>query len=97
MLGYREQRVEVPGSTTDAYEWARACLVKVGTLKEEDPAERFLRGSARYGLEKVRLKLTVEEGAAGSSVLIRAQGNDVWGYGARRVIERIEGSLRQEI
>jgi hypothetical protein len=96
MLGYREERIEVPGSMTDAYGQARAALVRVGTLKEEDPAERFLRGSARYGLEKVRLKLTVEEGAAGSWVLIRAQGNDVWAYGARRVIGLIKDSLRHE-
>jgi hypothetical protein len=68
-------------------------LASVGKVTEEDETERFLRGSARYGLQKVRLKINVDGDQGGSVVRVRAQGDDLWGKAARTVVRRLSEAL----
>jgi hypothetical protein len=75
---------------------AKAAMERVGRVKETDQPAGFLRGSGRYGLQKVRLKVTVSaDGEGGSSVVIRAQGDDVWSAGAKKVIQRLAEAIRE--
>jgi len=85
--------VEAPAQ--QAFAAAKAALERTGKITESDPTERFLRGTAKYGLQKVRVKVNVEESDRGSIVRIRAQGDDVWGKGAKKVVERLAEALER--
>jgi len=92
-LGGSEATIRLEATPAVAFQRARAALERVGKLKEADEAAGFLRGSGRYGLQKIRLKITVTGEGDGSAVLIRAQGDDVWSAGAKKVIRRVTDAI----
>jgi hypothetical protein len=92
-IGGTQRELSVEASVEQVFARAKAALERVGQLEESDPAERFLRGTAKYGLQKVRVKVNVEAREQGSVVRIRAQGDDVWGKGAKKVAERLSDAI----
>jgi hypothetical protein len=92
-IGGKEDEVALDEQPDAAYARVRSALASIGKLTEEDSTERFLRGTARYGLQKVRLKVHVESNGAASVVRIRAQGDDLWGKAAKTVTRRLADAL----
>jgi hypothetical protein len=92
-IGSNEGEVRLREEPDAAYARVRNALASLGKVTEEDQAERFLRGSARYGLQKVRLKINVEANESGSVVHVRAQSDDVWGKAARTVVRRLSAAM----
>jgi hypothetical protein len=92
-IGSNEGDVLLREGPDTAYARVRSALASVGKVTEEDETERFLRGSARYGLQKVRLKINVDGDQGGSVVRVRAQGDDLWGKAARTVVRRLSEAL----
>lgn len=70
-----------------------SALQEIGKIKETDEAEGFIRGTTRYGLQRVRLKIHVSSGETGSKVSVEALADDVWGRGARKGIAKLREAL----
>lgn len=92
-IGGSERAVGRKELPDQAFTKARAALASVGKVTEDDASEHFLRGTARYGLQKVRVKVNVEDADTGSTVRIRAQGDDVWGKAAKTVVQRLADAM----
>jgi hypothetical protein len=95
-IGTSSETIRITGTAAGgAFDRATAAMAKVGKVIEVDPQDRFLRGSTRYGLQKVRLKITIEQDGADSLVTIDALADDVWGKGARSGIEKLRNALEE--
>jgi hypothetical protein len=95
-LGRSEQEVPVDAAPAEAFSRAKSAVEATGKVTEEDQSAGFLRSSARYGLQKVRVKLTVVQAGHASAIHIRAQGDDVWAKGAKKVIERLTQAIEAQ-
>ncbi len=70
-------------------------MAKAGKVIETDAGAYFIRGTTRYGLQKVRLKVNVEQSGEDSLLNVEALGDDVWGKGARSGIKRFREALEE--
>lgn len=88
------RRVEVAQPPEQAWERLQAVFAEIGKVTEANPATRSLTGKARYGLNGVRLRVSVLSGAEGTAVLdIEARGQDVLGGAGRKVIDRLVAAI----
>lgn len=87
-IGGSEKKLILDGSEDEAFERVRRALEQVGKCKDADRSERRVKGSIRYGLQKVLVKAQVSEEGGKSSVTFKSQGDDVWGMGAKKVLQR---------
>ncbi len=60
---------------------------------EADSSKMLIRGTTRFGLQKVRLKVHILPDGNGSALTIKALADDVWGKGARKGLERFLNTL----
>jgi hypothetical protein len=88
-MGGGQEQLQVEVDPDTAYADARTALASKGNVTEEDPRDRFLRGTAMYGLQKVHVKLDVAPHGTGALIRVRTQGSDVWGKAAKVVIQRL--------
>src|SRR2546423_6453400 len=93
-IGTSSDSVELSGiSGADAFERAATAMARAGKVLETDAGAGFIRGSTRYGLQKVRLKVTIQRSGNDSILNIEALADDVWGKGARSGIKRFRNAL----
>ena len=78
-----------------AWEQLIASADKLGKIQEVHDASRFLILKARYGLNPVRLRISVLSGPTDQSsrLDIQGRGQDVWGVASRKVIDRLCASF----
>jgi len=90
------RRVELAKSPDAAWESLKRAASDVGKVKEESEAARFLVVKARYGLNAVKLRVSVLSGAAPESAVldIQGRGQDIAGVASRKVIDRLIAALR---
>jgi hypothetical protein len=75
---------------------ALAALRTIGKVDEVDDSDRFLRGTTRYGLQTVRLKVRISPGGdRGSLVTAKALADDIWGWGARRGLTKLRHAMEE--
>ena len=87
-MGFGIKSVRVSRPPDEVFDQMRQALDRIGRIKEEREPE-FLRGSTRYGLQRVSLKVTIVPRADGSSIEVESFGDDVWGRAARKGIEKL--------
>ncbi|MPZ70700.1 MAG: hypothetical protein GEU71_14405 [Actinobacteria bacterium] len=92
-IGSAEKHLEISQPPDSVFIQARRALEGIGKIKEMDEDALFLRGSTRYGLQKVRLKVFIKADGEGSRLTIKALADDVWGKGARKGCERLLEAL----
>ena len=63
-------------------------LQDIGKLKDVDASAGRVKGSIRYGLQRVLVKADVEQVGDGVQVIFGAQGDDIWGAAAKKVLRR---------
>jgi hypothetical protein len=87
--------VEMPVPPEQAYQMVAAAMARIGKVEESNPTTRSLVGKARYGLNPVRLRISVLSGAQqGTAVLqIGGKGQDVWGAAPRKVIDKLLAAI----
>lgn len=87
--------MELAADADAAFSSARAALEEIGKVEELNPTTRTLVGKARYGLNPVRLRISVLSGPAGGSILeIGGKGQDVWGAASRKATDKFLAALR---
>ena len=70
-----------------------AAMDSIGDIKERDDDDLFLRGTTRYGLQLIRLKVKIVPEETGALVTVRALGDDIWGKGAREGCRRFLNAM----
>lgn len=94
-IGTRSRELTYDKEPEATFNDLRRALETVGKVQEADPESFFLRGSTRFGLQKVRLKISIARSDQGSTVSINALADDVWGMGAKKGIERLIRALNE--
>ena len=81
--------------TAAAWDRLQAAAASLGTIEEAQENSRFLVVKTRYGLNPVRLRVSVLSGptAETSRLDIQARGQDIWGVASRKVIDRLCAAL----
>lgn len=92
-IGSAEEVVVVHAPPPIALNQVKAALGVIGKVVEADDADLFVRGSTRYGLQKVRIKCQILPSGESSRVVIKALADDVWGKGAREGIKKMKNAL----
>jgi hypothetical protein len=93
-IGTSTDTIRIAGATPlDAFDQVMAAMTRVGRVIEVDADEFFVRGTTRYGLQKVRLKVKVEQDGGDSLVKIDALADDIWGKGARSGSKKLREAL----
>ncbi|MDO8389767.1 MAG: hypothetical protein Q7V57_04695 [Actinomycetota bacterium] len=89
------RRIELECPRVEAWSRLLAAADKVGKVEEAHEASYFLIVKGRYGLNPVRLRVSVLSGpTAATAVLeIQGRGQDVWGVASRKVIDRLSAAL----
>lgn len=90
-----QRRIELQAAPDVAFEWLQTAWTSIGKIEEASASTRTLTGKARYGLNPVRLRISVLTGAAPDSAVldIQGRGQDVWGVASRRVIDRLVAAI----
>lgn len=88
------RRVEIAEPPEVTWQRLQSAFASLGKVEEANPTTRYLVGRARYGLNPVRLRISVLSGAEGTSVLdIQARGQDVWGVSSRKMIDTLLATI----
>ncbi len=90
-----ERRVEVDMPKGEAWRRVISAAEQVGKVESRADGAYYLTMKARYGLNPVRLRVSVLTGPnEGASVIeIQGRGQDVWGVASRTVIDRLCAAL----
>lgn len=87
-IGGNSRDVELRTTADDALTRTEAALAQVGKVKDVTRPEHRVKGSIRYGLQTVLVKAHVKANGDVSTVSLKAQGDDVWGVGAKKVLQK---------
>lgn len=92
-LGGSKKEVTLRKPAAEALDHVKEAFESVGKLKSVEDEKLLVRGTTRYGLQKVHLKASITSSSDGSVVSIKAQGDDVWGKAARTAVEKLADAL----
>ena len=78
----------------DTFSDVQRAFNKIGRVVETSPSIKSITGKTRYGLQSVKLRVSiVSNGADNSIVDVQAFGDDIWGGGARKGTEKLLRAL----
>ena len=85
------RRAELSIPPDQAWKILQETFDGVGKIEKADEGARSLSGKIRYGLNPVRLRITVLSSPnLNASVLdIQGRGQDVWGVASRKAIDKL--------
>jgi hypothetical protein len=89
------RNVELDLPPAKAWEQLKTAATSLGKIEEAQENSRFLILKARYGLNPVRLRVSVLSCPSPnvSRIEIQGRGQDVWGVASRKVIDRLCAAL----
>jgi hypothetical protein len=87
--------VELQLAPGTAWDQLKTAADKLGKIQESHDASRFLILKARYGMNPVRLRVSVLSGPTDESsrLDIQGRGQDIWGVASLKVIDRLCASF----
>lgn len=71
----------------------KLALSALGRLEDASDATRSMIGTMKYGLQKVRLRITYEANSNGTRICILGASDDIWGVASRNSSDRLLGAL----
>ena len=78
----------------EAFSDAQKALSAIGRVTNSDPIRHTLQGKTRYGLQGVKLQITITHSDAGSTVCASANSDDVWDAGGKSAVKRFHDALK---
>jgi len=87
-IGGDSRKIQLRISADDAFGRVERALATVGKVKHVNAADHRVKGSIRYGLQTVLVKAQVESAGDTSTIRLKAQGDDIWGVGAKKVLQK---------
>lgn len=90
-----QNEVVVCCSLGEAFPLVARALQKLGKLQKEDRPGQYVSGVIMYGLQSVKVRVSLVERDPGrTNVVIQASSDDVWGAGAKHATKRLIETLR---
>ncbi len=84
-----KQTLETTVNTEETYSTVRTSLLTVGTVKKDSPSGLILKGTTNYGMQTVNVSIEITAKTKGCSIHIETKGDDIWGVGAKKGMERL--------
>ena len=90
-----DRRVELATPPAEAYVRLTKAAGAIGKVEEASEVARYVVCKARYGLNPVRLRISVLSGATPDSSVLEfsGRGQDVMGVASRKVIDSLIAKL----
>jgi len=96
-LGESQREIHIARDRAAAYAAVIAAAAAVGKVREASEELGTVTLRTRYGLQSVRLRISVIPDEHGCRVAIGSFADDVWGGGARRGTDKFVRALEAEI
>jgi hypothetical protein len=82
--------LEISCSLDKAFEQVKLSLNRIGHVGQENRAQQFIKGTIRYGLQSVKIRVSlIEREANKTTVVIQATSDDIWGAAAQNATKRV--------
>ena len=94
-LGESANSVIVYGDIDTAFRIAESAASEIGKIKESQPALGRIVVKSRFGLQAVKVRIQVNPGEGLSTIQLHGFSDDVWGGGARKVMDRLIQQINQ--
>ena len=89
-----ENEIVYPGDIASTWNDVAAALQKLGRTTKPDQQKRFLEGKVRYGLQSVKLRVSlVERDSLQTGIVVQASSDDIWNAGGRNATKRLIETL----
>lgn len=88
--------IELAAAPAEAFEKMKGAVASVGKVEDANATTRTLVAKVRYGLNPVRLRISVLSGPLADTAIIEigAKGQDVWGAAARKATDKVVAAIR---
>jgi hypothetical protein len=94
MVGESGRTVQYPKSELETFADVERAFSSIGKVAEVSKLTLSLTGRTRYGLQSVKLRVSVLwQGEGRSLIQIQGFGDDVWGGGARKGTDKLIRAL----
>ena len=95
MTSKNGRTVELQCDAPEAYGLAQRAMASIGKVEQASEVTGSLVGKARYGLNPVRLRVSVRTGSVPGTAIIEVGGvgQDVWGAASRKIADRFVAAL----
>ncbi len=94
MVGESSRSIHYQRPADVAFEDVKRAFSSIGSVLEASPLTRTVMGRTRYGLQAVRLRVSVHAVDDGTSRIdIQGFGDDIWGGGARKGADKLIRAL----
>lgn len=90
----RENEVTFADALAAAFPKVVKALSLVGSVSEENRAQQFIAGTVRYGLQSVKIRISLaEDGSEVTRAVIQAKGDDAFGVAAKSATNRLAEAM----
>ncbi len=96
-LGNAGREIFVTGDRSRAYAAVVAAGSAIGRVLEAQASTGTVTVRTRYGLQFVKLRVSVLPDGDGSRIVISGASDDVWGGGARKGADKLVAALNREL
>jgi hypothetical protein len=97
VVGESGRTVQYPKSSLEALADLERAFSAIGKVVEISKSTMSITGKTRYGLQFVKLRVSVlDQGDAKSLIQIQGFGDDVWGGGARKGTDKLIRALESQ-
>lgn len=93
-LGQCNREIFVAREPRQVYSEAKLVMETIGRVREDQPSFLSFDGKTRYGMQSITLRVSVLPDQAGSKLVIRGSGDDVWGLGAAKAMDNFMRTYR---
>lgn len=92
-----KQSIDTKHTPEQAYDIAKESLKQLGKLKKDNDDELTLFGTMSYGLQSVKINISIETQGTGSVIHIEATSDDVWEKGAKVALSKLMPSIEDAL
>lgn len=94
MVGESVREVHYQRGADQALRDVEAAFATIGKVLDSSPLTRTVTGRSRFGLQRIKLRVSIHDRGDGTSTLqIHSFGDDIWGGGARKGTHKLLRAL----
>jgi hypothetical protein len=97
VVGESGRTVQYPKSSLEALADLQRAFASIGKVVEISKLTMSITGKTRYGLQSVKLRVSVlPQGEGQSLIQVQGSGDDIWGAGARKGTDKLLRALESQ-
>jgi hypothetical protein len=97
VIGSSEREIHVSGGLVPVFDAVQRAASSIGKTLEIYPATSSVMVRTRYGLQSVKLRISVIPQSNGCLIQIAGAADDIWGGGARKGADKFVAALNREL